>query len=245
MKLRIYSYRFAEEILQHSKHAPAWTEIKDTLQNAPLFIYPGKSKNKRLSVVQQVMNTYFDRRFAAQLGWDYHPYATKIPNSKLRADFRKTFNGLSVQMEVQLGNMARWYSDIFKFQAAYSEELTQVGVSVVPVGELARMIDENVASFERAKRELPSARLSITHPILLVGLEVDSNTEIVDLSTSAFPDSKSITGRGRSENRWRIVNGWISGTPIEEVGEHSPLGQTLGADTAEMDDGDDGAETEE
>ena len=130
MKLHIFSYRFAEEILQHKKHSPAWLEIKTALENAPLFIYPGKSaKNPKLNVVQKVLNTYFDRKFALDLKWAYHPYATKIPNSNLRADYRKEFNGLSVQTEIQFGNMARWYSDIFKFQAAYSEELIQVGVS--------------------------------------------------------------------------------------------------------------------
>jgi hypothetical protein len=236
VKLHIYSYRYAEEILQHSKHGSVWREITETLEQAPIFIYPGKSKNPTLSVVQQVMNTYFDRRFGVDHSWDYHPFATKIPNSKLRADFRKNFNSLAVQMEIQLGNMARWYSDIFKFQAAYSEELAHVGVSIVPVSALGRQIDENIASFERAKRELPSARLSITHPILLIGLEADSNTEIVDLTKTQFADSKRITGKGRSDNRWRIVNGWIDKTPLDQVSENSPIGPTLGDDTADADD---------
>src|SRR5271156_844758 len=62
---------------------------------------------------------------ADELGREYHPFATKIPNSNLRADYRKEFNGLHVQAEVQFGNMARWYSDVFKFQAACSEKLIQ------------------------------------------------------------------------------------------------------------------------
>ncbi len=236
MKLYIFNYRFAEEILQHPKHAPAWDEIRDTLQTAPLFIYPGKSKNSGLSVVQQVMNTYFDRRFAVDLGWDYHPFATKIPNSNLRADFRKNFSGLSVQMEVQLGNMARWYSDVFKFQAAYSEQLIQVGVSVVPMGSLARKIDENIAYFERARKELPSARLSITLPILLVGLEPDDTTPVVDIKASQF-EIRKITGRGFSANRWRIVNGVIAGAPLANIGEQSDIGPTIDEpDTAELDE---------
>jgi hypothetical protein len=237
LKLRICNYRFAQEILQHSKHAPAWQEIQDTLQNAPLFIYPGKSiRRPRLDVVQQVMNTYFDRRFGRDHGWQYHPDATKIRDSNLRADFRKDFNGLPVQMEVQLGNMARWYSDIFKFQAAYSEELAQVGVSVVPIGALARRIDENVTNFERAQRELPSARLSITLPILLVGLEPDESTPVVDLSTAAFSSIGEITAKGKSANRWRIVNAIIAGEDIRTIGPHSPIGPTLGPDTSEVDD---------
>lgn len=235
MKLHIFNYRFAEEILQHRKHRPAWDEIRDTLQNAPLFIYPGKSKNKKLSVVQQVMNTYFDRRFAVDLSWDYHPFATRIANSNLRADFRKEFGGLSVQMEVQLGNMARWYSDVFKFQAAYSEELIQVGVSVVAMSALARRIDENIAYFERAVKELPSARLSITLPILLVGLEDDENTRVVDMTAAKFDSVGKITGRGFSANRWRVVNGVIAGQPVDSIGDDSEIGPTTeGPDTADL-----------
>ena len=120
MRIEIYSYRFAQEILQHSKYENGWNEIIDVISNTPLFIYPGKSKrNPKLDVVQQVMNTYFDRRLSVDLGWEYHPLATDISNSALKADFRKTFDDLTIQVEVQFGNAARWYSDIFKFQTAY------------------------------------------------------------------------------------------------------------------------------
>jgi hypothetical protein len=224
----MFSYRFAEEILQHGKHAPVWKEIEDTFKNAPLFIYPGKSsKNAKLSVLQKVMNTYFDRKFVIELGWDYHPYATKIPNSALRADYRKEFNGLHVQTEVQFGNMARWYSDVFKFQAAYSEKLIQVGVSVVPVGSLARKVDSNVANYERCLRELPSAELSITLPILLIGIEDDETTNVVDVSQTLFANVSEINGKNKTENQWRVVNGHADGKPMATVGPMSDVGRTL------------------
>ncbi len=122
-------------LLEHPKYGAAWAEIKGILEGAPLFIYPGKSANNaRLDVVQQVMNTYFDRRFAVDSGWEYHPLATRIEGSGLAADFRKTFGDLAVQAEVQFGNMSRWYSDVFKFQTAYSQSLIQLGLSIVPMG---------------------------------------------------------------------------------------------------------------
>lgn len=68
MLVHTHSYRYAEEILQHENYAKAWDEIMEVLRNAPVFIYPGKSqKNGRSDVVQQVMNTYLDRRFAVDL----------------------------------------------------------------------------------------------------------------------------------------------------------------------------------
>jgi hypothetical protein len=131
MKVHIFSYRYALEILQHPSNLAAWLEIEKIVSNAPVFIFPGKSKNKRLQIVQQLMNTYFDRRFAVDSGWTYHPLATGIMDSRLAADFRKRFAAITIQAEVQFGNMARWYSDIFKLQAAYSQSLIHAGLCVV------------------------------------------------------------------------------------------------------------------
>jgi|ERR1700730_5196818 len=227
MKYEIFSYRFAQEILQHKKHVRCWNEIIEAVVDAPVFTFPGKSGNPRLDVVQQLQNAYFDRKLAIEFGWDFHPIATKIPNSNLTADFRKEFNGLHVQTEVQFGNMSRWYSDIFKFQAAYSESLTQAAVSIVPTLSLATRIDSNIANFERCKRELPSANLSITLPILLIGVSLDEKTVLIDVSKSKFSGIKEITGRGKLDNRWRIVNSYFEKQPIERIGAKSPTGPTL------------------
>lgn len=95
MKVETFSYRFAEEILQHPRHGQVWAEISQVLADVPLFVYPGKSaRNTRLDVVQQLLNTFFDRRLAVDLGWTYHPLATGIQDSGLQADFRKDFEVL-------------------------------------------------------------------------------------------------------------------------------------------------------
>ena len=92
---------------------------------------------------------------------------------------------------------------------------------------LAKRIDQNVVNFERATRELPSAKLSITLPILLVGVSIDQDTKIIDVSTSKFSDIKQITGKGRLNNRWRIINAFFENVPIETISETSPTGPTL------------------
>jgi hypothetical protein len=228
MKSTVFSYRFAQEILQHPNWQAAWDEISDVIAQAPVFVYSGKSgKNARLDAVQQVMNTYFDRRFGVDLRWDYHPLATGIEGSNLRADYRKRFDSLGIQVEVQFGNMARWYSDIFKFQTAYSQGLINLGLCVVPMASLARRIDSNVVNFERAQRELPSAELSITLPILLVGVEPDEDPGEVDLRPCRFDDIRDITGKGKTDNRWRIVNGYIANTPMRRIGPDSDTGPML------------------
>jgi len=236
VRVTVHSYRFAEEIIQHGRHHNAWDEIHTVLRDAPLFVYQGKSaSNAALDVVQQVMNTYFDRRLAIDLGWEYHPLATSIAGSNLAADYRKTFGNLVIQAEFQFGNMGRWYSDVFKFQTAYSQKLINLGLSVVPMYSVARRIDSNVVNYERTLRELPSADLSITLPIILAGLDVDDTTRIVDLRQCQFANIREITGRGNADNRWRIVHGYLSGTPMNQIGPGSPTGPRLAEDTTATD----------
>lgn len=231
MKAEIFSYRYAAEIMQHENYRQAWDEITGIVETAPTYVWPGKSDKKpSLDTLQHLLNSHFDMAFARVGGWDYHPLATKIPNSNLKADFRKTFapssdEPLSVQVEVQFGNMARWYSDIFKFQSAYSEELAQIGVCIIPKASLAKRIDQNIVSFERACRELPSAKLSITLPILMIGVDVDEVTVVHDVRRSQFSTSKAFSYRGvGSANRARILNGLAAGLPMEAIGPDTDAG---------------------
>lgn len=239
MRVDLYSYRHAQGILQHESHTAGWEEIITVLVEVPLFVYGRKSARRpRLDVVQQVMNTFFDRRLGVDLGWEYGPLATKITESGLKADFRKTFGKLSIQVEVQFGNMARWYSDVFKFQTAYSQGLAQVGLSVVPTQSLGARIDSNVAHFERAKREIPSAELSITLPILLAGLSPEEHTPEVNLCECRFSTVADISGRGSTDNRYRIVNAYLGGVPMSDVGPDSPTGPMPSGPPREEDEDD-------
>jgi hypothetical protein len=198
---------------------------------APVFVHSNKSKsNGKLDVVQQCMNTWFDRALAVEHGWDYHPLATAIKNSRLAADFHKAFPNMKIQAEVQFGNMSRWYSDIFKLQTAYSQSLVDIGLSIVPMGALARRIDSNIVSYERVVRELPSANLSITLPILVIGVEPDDGTTVVDLSEIGIPLKKLTKKDGRRKssehNRYRIANALFTGT--------DPYAVTVASDTGPM-----------
>ena len=55
MIVKTYSYRYAEEILQHSSNIEIYNELMDIFKNCPLPVYKGKSKNqKSKDVVQQL-----------------------------------------------------------------------------------------------------------------------------------------------------------------------------------------------
>jgi hypothetical protein len=99
-------------------------------------------------------------------GWGIRPKIISAVQSNLASDFKKE----KVQVEVQLGNMARWYTDVFKFLLSYSADDIEIGVLAVPIQAVAKQIDENVANYERVTRELPHAKMGITIPIWVLGL---------------------------------------------------------------------------
>jgi len=122
-------------------------------------------RTRTFTTDQDALNKYFDQEFEKK-GWEVHPKVTENGVTRIEADFKKG----RVQIEIQLGNMARWYTDVFKFQVSYSLGLIDVGVLVVPMKSFADTIDENIVYFERVTRELPYAKMSITLPILVIGL---------------------------------------------------------------------------
>jgi hypothetical protein len=224
MRYSLFSYRFAQQILENEKHRHLLDEILEVVVQCPLFIYPGKSKsNPRLDVVQQILNAYFDVKFHRNNGWEFHPLATDIVESKLKADFRKEIEGLKIHVEVQFGNMARWYSDIFKFQTAYSTNLIDIGICIIPMDELAKRIDSNVTNYQRVLRELPAADMSITHPILIIGIHPDENTTVFNISQSKFT---SLTDCHKGDNKYKLVNSILSDVAIYNIGPNSPTGIT-------------------
>lgn len=190
MDLKISSYRFAKEILQHPKYSFIYNEIREICSKCPLPVYEGKSTvQTSKDVVQQIMNTYFRQAFTNS-SWESEPFATPDDNEDgLRGDFKKDFQLLSdednvddddnvlVQTEVEFGNSASSYRNYFKFQLSYSYDLADIGLLILPSYDLSKRIDSGVATYEKALREIPSAKLSITIPILIIGLDYKNTRE--------------------------------------------------------------------
>ncbi len=172
MLLATYSYRYAAEILEAPQFKDARSELFDILERTPVLKLAGPKpprrggyRGKPFTTDQKAINKWFDAQFKLK-GWEYHPDITADAVTRLKADFRH--GGLLV--EIQFGNMARWYTDVFKMQVSYSLGKTEVGILVAPTHAFAESIDENVAYFERIVRELPYAKMSLTLPILVIGL---------------------------------------------------------------------------
>jgi len=172
VRLKSYSYRFGEEVLDSPLFQRQKEEIVEILRaiEAPILSPPKKrTRNKKEMIFrtdQKELNLVLNRNFEER-GWECQPPVTQDRITGIAADFKKE----RVQVEVQFGNMARWYTDVFKFQVSYSLGLIDVGVLVVPTQRFANTIDENVAHYERVVRELPYAKMSITLPIWIIGIE--------------------------------------------------------------------------
>ena len=217
MKIKTFSYRFAEEILQHPLYIEAYNELVRVCEECPLPVYEGKSSNQRgKDVVQQLMNSFFFKRFES-LGWETEPMATPDENADgLRSDFRKTFVDektgevlLTLQIEVEFGNVASSYRNYFKFQLSYSYSLTDICVLIVPSQHLSTRIDSGVSNFEKTCREIPSAKLSITVPTLVIGLFDDDvpewNVKEITTDLDVLKNSKQCV----EEEHYAIVQRYI------------------------------------
>lgn len=216
MQIKTFSYRFAEEILQHQRYKFAYDELIQVCRDCPIPIYPDKSaKQKNKDVIQQLMNSYFLKQFE-NLGWETEPLATPDNyEDALRSDFRKTFFDeknnklITIQIEVEFGNVASSYRNYFKFQLSFANALTDICILIVPSQHLSVRIDSGVSNFEKACREIPSAKLSLTVPVLVIGLfeDVESEWNVKEIEKNF----KILKGSSKNimEQHYNIVNEYI------------------------------------
>lgn len=161
-----YSYRHALAILE-KEYPRELKEIFQTLKGVdfvPLVETKSRSRGGKVVMVKSISpaktNTVLYQALKAK-GWTVTPKIISESESNLAADAKKG----KIQIEIQFGNMARWYTDVFKFLLSYSANDIEVGILVVPMQATAKKIDENVAYYERVVRELPHAKMGITIPI--------------------------------------------------------------------------------
>lgn len=207
MRLSFFDYRYADAVLDHPHFRTAKEEVLAVLQRTPVpLLDPEELESRRggvkrrernplrgdtrrryffLPVDQKALNSLLDEAFS-YLDWILQPAIVDPergvgPTTGLKGDYKKG----RLQVEAQFGNMARWYTDVFKFQLSYSLDEIDVAILVVPTQRFANLIDENVASFDRVERELPWAKMSLTLPIWVIGVEPDDYGPIEECYESA------------------------------------------------------------
>jgi hypothetical protein len=114
-----------------------------------------------------------------RLGWTSQPVAAgnlvagSIP-SGLLGDFSKR----GVFVEVEFGNMASAFRDLFKFQIASRSGAGDLGVLVVATDRVGRFFDQGVATFEQVVRLLPFMGIGLQLPTVVVGLGIQDWTGV-------------------------------------------------------------------
>ena len=129
-------------------------------------------------VDQAGLNDHLDERLTA-LGWSRQTYVLGRPagtplDTFLKGDFEKR----GVFVEVEFGNTASLFRDLFKFQVAGQSRVGQVGVLVLARGSVAKFFDQGVATFEQAVNLLPYMHVALALPTVIVGLDVNDWSRI-------------------------------------------------------------------
>ena len=73
-------------------------------------------------------------------------------------------------MEVEFGNSASLFRDLFKFQIASRSGVGEAAVLVVANAQLAKFFDSGVATYEQAIGLIPYMRIGIQMPVWVIGI---------------------------------------------------------------------------
>jgi hypothetical protein len=134
----------------------------------------GRSAYALFPVDQAKLNGQLHDRLREH-GWTTEPIAAGRPlgtpaDISLRGDFAKK----GVFVEVEFGNSASLYRDLFKFQIASRSGMGEVAVLIVATTQLAKLFDSGVGTFEQAVSLLPYMKIGIQMPVWIVGIEPTS-----------------------------------------------------------------------
>ncbi len=193
VRTRIESHQYAETVLQ-GKFRDEWEELLDVigtlevpLRPAGPFTRTGRPKSpkrqsrviggRRASALMPVDQAEMNKRIRGTLsglGWNAEPYILidregQPIDTRLRGDFEKA----GVFVEVEFGNVASFYRDLFKFHIAGTTGAAKVGVIVVATDSLARLFDQGQARFEQAVSLLPYMRAGVQLPTAIIGIDVN------------------------------------------------------------------------
>lgn len=193
MRLRVESHQYAETILE-GRFPAEWQELRDALGTIDPPLRPagpytrigrpktpkrqartigGRRASALMPVDQSALNVAIDDALVAR-GWSRQPYILvdrdgQPIDTRLRGDFERS----GVFVEVEFGNVASLYRDLFKFHIAGTSGAAQVGIIVVATAQLARFFDQGQATWEQTIALLPYMRAGLQLPTAIIGVDVN------------------------------------------------------------------------
>lgn len=76
-----------------------------------------------------------------------------------------------IALALQTGNMARFYADLLKLQTLYTMGRAKAAIYIIFSSDLANELGNNLAQFERLVEELRIFEVTITIPMIVIGIE--------------------------------------------------------------------------
>jgi hypothetical protein len=166
LRLRTFSYRFADQVL--NSKLVLKQEIEEILTD---------DRSKVPSLSRPFFNQALDERFVGK-GWERQPAVFDEPNDpSAKMDFLKERIGV----EVGFGHSSFMGMDLLKFQVGSYSGLDKidVGVYIVTTRSLQRQLRtayqlnwDGFLSFEKVCRYLPHFKSAIQFPIYVIGLDL-------------------------------------------------------------------------
>ena len=159
--------------------------------------------NKRYPINQKILNAMIRYQLTSNQ-WNIKdtriiPKKRNV-NLDQKGDFTKTLvNGIRVFGEVEFGNIASAWRDLFKFNLVIAFDTYDACVFILPCDSIAPQI-EGVYSFEKVKNIVTSASSSIHSPLLIIGLDPDRSMDVNTLLLE--PNYTDKQWKSQSEDDW-------------------------------------------
>ena len=139
--------------------------------------------SERYPINQKILNAMF-RVGLESLGWNIDSTNNRIvpkeTNKKLNqeGDFNRVLsNGIRVFGEIEFGNIASAWRDLFKFNLVISFDTFDTGIFILPTEKISSEI-EGCYSYEKVLNIIKSASSSINCPLLIIGLDPDRHLDV-------------------------------------------------------------------
>ncbi len=211
-----------ERALQTDEVRESVASLVSALEATPVPFWHGKSeKQTSKSILQPVLNAYIEQELVER-GWvrEYKVTGDDDGPTGMRIDFGQHSDGRLTAVEVQFGNVGRYYADMYKFFHLQAAGRLALAINVVLTDETARMTDSGIATYEtsvlRIKEIAGTTLRCIPVPIVCLGLS-QQGTELVDFAQSRFSNPKIFQGEGAKASIAHAVAELRRGVPIEDV----------------------------
>ncbi|KWA83759.1 hypothetical protein WL29_20560 [Burkholderia ubonensis] len=192
------------------------------LKNTPVPYREEKSENqKSKSILQPVLNAFIEQELVEH-GWDREYRVTgDVETGGMRVDFCRRSDDKLCVVEVQFGNVGRFYGDMWKFLHLQAQGRLALAVHVALTDETAAFTDSGISTYETSVRrvlEVADTTLkAIPVPIICLGLS-HQGAELVDFAQTRFKNTKMLQGEGAKAKIHHAVAQLRRGVPLDQVG---------------------------